>query len=281
MNRIGSTNPAGDRDRRPELRPVRPAPARGPKPRGIRPSRAFIISLASHVLLLGGATVLARPHFKVPEPIPSIPVSLVGMPAPARALMERARGGGGAPKEVVPPRKPEAKKPEQPKPQPKPVTKETKPKESTLKSVRPGAASTKPDEKPQRDLPKRGGADTLQTVRTDLPAIGNLHGSMQMQIEGQELPYSYYLGIIQDKIASLWEPAAALESEGREIVTTVWFRIERDGQVSSYHIEEPSGSALYDQSAMRALVRAAPLPPLPEGYTGDHLIIHLSFVYTP
>jgi TonB family protein len=102
---------------------------------------------------------------------------------------------------------------------------------------------------------------------------------MQIQVEGEVLPYSYYLAVVQQKIASYWDPPPDLG--GNEVAVVVWFRIEKDGSIKTSYIEEPSGSTVFDTSALRALERSAPLPPLPIEYPGDHLIIHLRFVYSP
>jgi TonB family protein len=115
---------------------------------------------------------------------------------------------------------------------------------------------------------------------SELPRVGDLRGAMQMRVEGEVLPYAYYLSIVQRKIASFWEPPAGIDQQPGEVVAVVWFRIEKDGAVQSNHVEEPSGINPFDTSALRALTRALPLPRLPEDYPGDHLIIHLRFVYS-
>ncbi len=272
MSKSGSRTPAVEKAGRPKRSRAREGPFRGGR------ARPLAASVTAHALLLIGATVLARPRFSVPEPIPSIPVTLVSLPAPSRGLMQRLHPA--APKEIVPlPRepKPAEKKLTPPKP-PEPKQAET----ATQPVETPGDHSdASGTAKPEPNLPLKGSADSSNVIRTNLPAVGDLHGMMQMNIEGPVLPYSYYLGIIQDKIASYWEPSSALEPGEGEISAVIWFRIERDGSISAYHVEEPSGSNLFDTSALRALEQARPLPPLPEGYSGDHLIIHLRFIYSP
>ena len=67
--------------------------------------------------------------------------------------------------------------------------------------------------------------------------------------------------------------------EGRLVKATVYFRIHRDGQISVASVETSSGYAFFDQTAMRALLAATPLPPLPAGYTDDYLGVHFGFEY--
>jgi len=89
--------------------------------------------------------------------------------------------------------------------------------------------------------------------------------------------WAYYLAAIRNKIGSRWVPPPGLG--GRPVRTTVYFRIGRDGQVSVARVEDPSGSSFFDQTAMRALLAATPLPPLPAGYGGEWLGVHFGFEY--
>jgi hypothetical protein len=41
--------------------------------------------------------------------------------------------------------------------------------------------------------------------------------------------------------------------------------------------EIASGSGLYDRAALRAVLESSPLPPLPFGYNGTYLGVHLKF----
>jgi TonB family protein len=44
-------------------------------------------------------------------------------------------------------------------------------------------------------------------------------------------------------------------------------------------IEKSSGYAFFDQTALRALLSATPLPPLPAGYTDQYLGVHFGFEF--
>lgn len=264
--------------------------------------RALLVSLALHVLGFVLITAAVRPAFTVPPRLRAIPVDFIALAAPAPALTERARPAQApapahferirtAPSKTVevvpdpfrprlrpeplrhnPPRevlrRQEAKPGEVRREEPKP--KEPKPKES----------APEPPPAPQPELPRQGSADTTQVMRSELPRVGDLRGAMQMRVEGEVQPYAYYLSVVQRKIASYWEPPAGIDSQPGDVDATLWFRIERDGAVRSNYIESPSGIGPFDTSALRALARALPLPPVPDDYPGDHLIIHLRFVYS-
>ncbi len=231
-----------------------------------RLSRAVCVSLVIHVLLFIAATVAARPRFHIPKPIDAIPVDLVTLPAPEPAIVTRDEAPAVQPPEVVP-------DPMKPVPKP-PVRRREEPRRTQPERPR---ETPKPKE-PEK--PKRGSVDTTQVVRSELPAVGDVRGALQLRAEGEVLPYAYYLQIVQRKIASFWEPPQGIQVQGSEIAAVVWFRIERDGRVRTRYVEQESGSGFFDNSTLRALEMALPFPPLPEEYSGDHLIIHLRFVYS-
>jgi len=59
----------------------------------------------------------------------------------------------------------------------------------------------------------------------------------------------------------------------------VYFRITRSGSIDSPAVEASSGSFLFDQAALRAVVEANPLPALPGGFGDEYLGVHFSFAY--
>jgi len=53
------------------------------------------------------------------------------------------------------------------------------------------------------------------------------------------------------------------------LVTTIIIVIERDGKIQKSWFEKKSGNTLYDQSAMRAIKKADPLPPIPKEFSDN------------
>jgi TonB family protein len=244
--------------------------------------RALLVSLGLHAVGLVLVAVAVRPRFAVPPRLQGIPVDFIALAAPAPALTERARPTPAASPALTErtrtgPAKPVDSVPDplQPRPRREPPRRSPPDQEPQREE-----SKRKPEPKPQPDLLRQGSADTTRAMRSELPRVGDLRGAMQMRVEGDPLPYAYYLSIVQSKIASFWEPPAGIEQQPGEVAVIVWFRIEKDGAVRSSYLEEPSGISPFDSSALRALARALPLPPLPEDYPGDHLIIHLRFVYS-
>ena len=55
------------------------------------------------------------------------------------------------------------------------------------------------------------------------------------------------------------------------------FVIERDGRIHDAAVEAESGNGTFDRAALRAVLEASPLPPLPFGYSGAYLGVRLIF----
>jgi TonB family protein len=91
--------------------------------------------------------------------------------------------------------------------------------------------------------------------------------------------FAYYLATIRNKIGSRWVPPQGVDARNRPIKTIVYFRVLRNGQIDQASIETTSGYAFFDQTAMRALLAATPLPPLPAGFTDNYLGVHFGFEF--
>ena len=87
---------------------------------------------------------------------------------------------------------------------------------------------------------------------------------------------AYYNSIWQ-RIKEEWILPGSLldESEGWETVIVI--KVQRDGGIVESWFEKKSGSSVYDESAMRAIKKANPLPPLPEELEEDVLEIGIRF----
>ena len=126
--------------------------------------------------------------------------------------------------------------------------------------------------------PVTGRLDGGGVVRSALPQVGDHTGALVIRADGEDLGYSYYFQALLRKIAEYWEPPPG--SWGDEVAAMVRFTVLRDGSVPPVSVEEPSGLSVFDASAMRAVTRAAPLPPLPQEYQGEQIVFHLRFVYS-
>lgn len=117
----------------------------------------------------------------------------------------------------------------------------------------------------------------VQTVSTTKPEISA--STTFIATEGVEFPYAYYLAIIQSKISENWTPPEGIIAHASKLKTVVFFTINKKGEIIYIELEESSGSPVLDQSAVRAVKLAHPLPPLPKGFPHDLLRVHFTFWY--
>ena len=161
-----------------------------------------------------------------------------------------------------------------------------RPKPALIKRYTPGV---KVVIRPERGAAKKSPADeTKSTPRTVAAApqadtsprwySADSTRSTSVATDG-DFRFAYYLAAIRNKIGSRWVPPPGMDARGRLVRATVYFRIHHDGQISIASVETSSGYAFFDQTAMRALLAATPLPPLPAGYTDDYLGVHFGFEY--
>jgi len=74
----------------------------------------------------------------------------------------------------------------------------------------------------------------------------------------------FYFGAVRKRVKRFWViPDTLLEEEGLEAVIVI--EIDKDGLLIGSRFERSSGNPYFDQSAMRAITKAAPFPPPPMG----------------
>lgn len=232
--------------------------------------RALVGSLIFHVGLT--ALIFSLIAFKQVRYVPRnvYEVKLVGAVETASA----------APKvqAAPPPPKPapveEKKVEEKPDQMPAPPTKPTRPKpvEKKQESV-PTTDITKTDVKPDSDRTGAVGKEAAPGPPGETPTMGSV------SIDGGNFPFASYISRMRQKIATTWEVPAG--TEGLERSAVVFFRVHKDGSVSNVEVEKSSALQLFDRSCQRAVIEAAPLPPLPREYNDEFVAVHFSFVYQP
>lgn len=102
-----------------------------------------------------------------------------------------------------------------------------------------------------------------------------------LSLDAASFPFTYYLRAVEQKISGAWDPVVQGVPVGETRQVVIAFRILRDGSIEKPTVEKSSGMSFFDQSALRAVLRAAPLPPLPEAFPDDSLGIHFGFHYQP
>ncbi|HXH90113.1 MAG TPA: energy transducer TonB, partial [Thermoanaerobaculia bacterium] len=89
-----------------------------------------------------------------------------------------------------------------------------------------------------------------------------------------DFPYTIYIDRMKSLIGQHYlRPGAARAGT----IGTVFFTVDRDGKIRDARSEISSGDSTFDRAALRAVLEASPLPPLPFGYNGTYLGVHLTF----
>ena len=83
-----------------------------------------------------------------------------------------------------------------------------------------------------------------------------------------------YIVTMLERIRSVW-----VQNQGTRGQAIVKFTIQRDGRITGYEVEKPSGSPVLDLAALRAVAQTRTLPPLPNQFPNPTLTVHLNFEY--
>ena len=86
-----------------------------------------------------------------------------------------------------------------------------------------------------------------------------------------------YYSTIWERIKREWTLPGDLPKEKATLETIIIIVVERDGKIQKSWFEKRSGNSLYDQSAMRAIKKADPLPPIPKEFSDNTFEIGIRF----
>jgi protein TonB len=222
--------------------------------------------IALSILLHGSiaaAIVYTAMHATAPQQVSTLSIRFAPVPAIQQPAMP-------APTPHAPqPTPPKVKIPEPvaeaPKPVAKPIPKSVpfspfgqSPKKG---SDKPPAPVSTPTPTPHPPLPTPG-------VSNDIPL-----GATGVTGLDADFPYTIYIERMKSLIGQRW----LRPQVGNGTVATVSFTIDRDGAIRDAKNEISSGNGTFDRAALRAVLEASPLPPLPFGYNGTFLGVHLTF----
>jgi protein TonB len=227
------------------------------------------LALLLHAVVAAGllASALARPmRFVAPR---AVSVRLMS----AGAL----QGGAAVAVPAQPVREPEPQKPkiekaEEPPPAPssKAVLLPAKKKDPDPPAPAARTAEVKKNE-PSKAAPAGTprGTSAGPTINASSAGVG-IGGA---RLDQADFQYAYYIERMIIAVGTNWfKPAQVVPVE-----PVVRFQVERDGTVTDPEIEVSSGLPFVDRAALRAVMAASPLPPLPPEYTGSRLGVHLIF----
>lgn len=164
--------------------------------------------------------------------------------------------------------------------QPKPVAKPVEPTQARHVQV---TAQTTSQQKTQADSERPVKDDVAQVDGSrgqgDAGVASNVGAGTNGQSSGGGIP-----GEVRDYYASL---QALLERQkkyprrakrrGIEGVVTLWFQMNRRGEVLDYRIQESSGNRVLDKAIERLIENASPLPPFPDQMTEEEVSLVVPF----
>jgi TonB family protein len=93
---------------------------------------------------------------------------------------------------------------------------------------------------------------------------------------GADAKITAYYGEIWFRIKEKWVLPQGIIPKG-ELESVIVVNILRSGAVTDFHFEKRSGNRYFDESAMRAVQKASPLPPLPGWLSGSSLSLGIRF----
>jgi len=86
---------------------------------------------------------------------------------------------------------------------------------------------------------------------------------------------SAYYNEVWKRIRSLWAIPEGLKSSSLTAVYGI--RVDRQGRIVDVWMEDGSGNGAFDDSALRAIKKADPLPPIPDKYTDSTMEVGIRF----
>lgn len=149
--------------------------------------------------------------------------------------------------------------------------------------------AVKPDEAISKMREKVAAEEAVDRIRKKMrekePATTSASGSgVKIAQKAPARVYQYeeldaelraYFDKISRAVMSAWFLPDSLRNKGYKAVLSI--HVLRDGTVESLWIEEGSGNRYYDDSAMRAINKINPLPPLPKGWREEYIDLGLRF----
>ncbi len=119
-------------------------------------------------------------------------------------------------------------------------------------------------------------AKAVEGVRKKLEAATARQAAPREGIAETNRAMNAYYEVIWSRIKAEWAlPKGILPTEDLEAVIDV--SVSRSGSVTSFSVEKSSGNRYFDQSTVRAIRKASPFPPIPEGIRGSSIELGIRF----
>jgi TonB family protein len=162
---------------------------------------------------------------------------------------------------------------------PAPVPEETGSQEMAGPQLPDEKAMKEPEAKKEKPKADKKAKDTTKAKSSSSKSnpAGLPSGMKIVSSEGGVPSDSYYLALILSKISQNWNNP--YQGKRETVRAQIYFRIDKNGKLQEVKIENSSGDAIFDQSALRAVYDAKLFPPLPEEMKLSTLGVHFEFEY--
>src|SRR5687768_6885549 len=250
--------------------------SRKQEPGGLKKTAA--ISLAAHLVV--AAVILMVPSVMPRAAQPRrviMTVSLGGAPGPNTGGMQMI--GGRAMQAAQPSTDPQLSKTVMPTATqtppkmtlPDPKQKPRTPPKSTITSKDPSGTTAGRGFETQKGTAKADTGAKGQGFGLSSGGTGG-DGGVKLDVEGFCCPE--YIGDMRNRIIKNWN-----QNQRAAGVVVMKYDIQRNGLITDIEVEVSSGNPVLDLAAQRALVNTRTLAPLPSGFSGPKLPVHLTFEY--
>jgi len=118
---------------------------------------------------------------------------------------------------------------------------------------------------------KRVTIGSAGAVETGEPGTGGASSGFM------SIKHKMYYNLIWQRIRNAWVLPEEVLRGKKDLETIIAIRIGRDGQIIDIQFEKKSGNPYLDESALRAIKKANPLPPLPPGFEEDKFDVGVRF----
>jgi len=242
-------------------------------------------SLLVHVLLVAGVAFWPTGGDSRIYLAPTYNVHLLAAPPAAPAAPPTATPKPPSPAVVKKPPPEKTAPPAQPKPKPKPAeaigskkqAAKPKPKPKRIKpQVDPAAQAERELRRRLAQLERRTRTrrqvdSAISRIQSRVASRGRAAGGVMGSAGGgggskTSMRFQVYHTEVWQRIRSHWIVPEALIKSTRGLEAIVVITIGRNGSLLSARLEKSSGNSRYDLTALRAVKKAAPYPPLPIGY---------------
>ena len=111
------------------------------------------------------------------------------------------------------------------------------------------------------------------------PTGGSPWGSLSGGSSEFESKLSDYYSMVWAKIKKEWTLPGEIPKGGKNLEAIIVIEWDRNGKIQKSYFEKKSGNSQYDQSAMRAIKKADPLPASPREFNNE--TFELGFRFHP